>query len=237
MKQAGSPADLPSRPNWSNSTNSQKQALLQQAAADRLEGDTRFDWLVDRSLDLPMHQLAGGRENGPTELQHEFQRLFTKFRIGKTHYAYTNLTTGTVMREKVIRCTDCHDQKSAGFQVSSRFGNSMHELAAETARAERTLLLAQRGGVEVRKAHLQLDKAVDAQIQLQVLVHTFNAATNSPFIQDRDQGLHVAQTALAAGNSGLNEISYRRKGLLVSLGIILCVLVGLALKIRELSRS
>ena len=113
----------------------------------------------------------------------------------------------------------------------------MHELAAETARAERTLLLAQSGGVEVRKANLELDKAVDEQIQLQVLVHTFNAATNNPFIQRRDEGLKVAQAVLAAGDAGLNEIGYRRKGLFVSLAIILCVLVGLALKIRESSRS
>jgi hypothetical protein len=113
----------------------------------------------------------------------------------------------------------------------------MHELAVETARAERTLLAAQRGGVEVRKAHLELDKAVDSQIQLQVLVHAFTIQTNSDFAQKRAEGLKVSQAALSAGDKALGEISYRRKGLLVSLAIILCVLTGLALKIRELSRS
>jgi hypothetical protein len=215
----------------------ERQQLLQQAAAAGLEGDARFDWLVDRALELPMHQLPGGGEIGPAAQQHEFHRLFTKFRIGKTHFAYTNLVTGAIVQQKLVRCTHCHGEKSVGFQASSRFADGMHRLAAETARAERTLLLAQRDGVEVRQAHLQLDKAVDSQIQLQVLVHTFNAATNSPFVQMRDQGLGVAQAGLVAGDAALAEISYRRKGLLVSLGIILCVLVGLALKIRELSRS
>ena len=184
-----------------------------------------------------MHQLSGGREAGSPALHHEFKRLFAKFRIGKTHFTYTNLYTGAIVREKLVRCTDCHGKDSAGLLASSRFADGMHMLAAETARAERTLLMAQRDGVEVRQARLQLDKAVDSQIQLQVLVHTFNAATNSPFIQRRDQGLKVAQAGLAAGDAALGEISYRRKGLLVSLAIILGVLVGLALKIRELSRS
>jgi hypothetical protein len=213
----------------------EKRVLLQQAAAAGLEGNARFDWLVDRALALPMHQLAGGREMGPAALQHEFSRLFTKFRIGKTHFTYTNLTTGLMVREPVVRCTDCHDPKSAGLQVSSLFAGGMQKLAAETARAERTLLVAERGGVEVRKAHLQLDQAVDSQIQLQVLVHTFNAATNSPFAQKRDTGFQAAREVLAAGDAALDEINYRRKGLLVSLAIILCVLVGLGLKIRRLS--
>ena len=47
----------------------------------------------------------------------------------------------------------------------------------------------------------------------------------------------LANQALTAGNSALGELRFRRKGLLVSLGIILCLLVGLGLKIRELSRS
>jgi len=215
----------------------EKERLLRQAAAAGLEGDARFDWLVDRSLDLSMHQLPGGREMGAAALQHEFNRLFVKFRIGKTHFTYTNATTGVIERESVVRCTDCHDQQSAGYQASSRFAEGMHQLAAETARGERTLLAAQRGGVEVRQAHLQLDQSVDALIQLQVLVHTFNAATNSPYVQKTDQGFQIAQAVLAAGDTALDEISYRRKGLLVSLGIILCVLVGLAFKIRASSRS
>jgi hypothetical protein len=214
----------------------EKQTLLQEAAAAGLEGGARFDWLVDRALTLPMHRVGGSREKGPVELQPEFQSLFVKFRIGKTHFTYTNLTTGVIEQQKVVRCTDCHEEKSTGFQVSSRFTEGMHKLATETARAERTLLAAQRGGVEVRKARLQLDKAVDAQIQLQVMVHTFNAATNSPFVQKCDEGFNVAKAGLTAGDAALEEIGYRRKGLLISLAIILCVLVGLGLKIRQVSR-
>ena len=214
-----------------------KQGLLKQADAAGLKGDARFDWLVDQALNLPMHQLSGSRETGEGAARHEFERLFTKFRIGKTHFTYTDPATGKTVEQKLVRCTDCHDAKSVGFQVSARFSSGMHELAVETARAERTLLAAQRGGVEVRKVHLELDKAVDSQIQLQVLVHSFNGQTNSPFVQQRDKGLQRAQSVLAAGDAALGEISYRRRGLLISLAIILCVLVALGFKIRETSRS
>jgi hypothetical protein len=39
-----------------------------------------------------------------------------------------------------------------------------------------------------------------------------------------------------AGHDSLDELSSRRKGLAASLGVIVLVLLGLGLKIRELSR-
>jgi len=215
----------------------EKQVLLQQAKAAGLEGDARFDWLVDQALDLPMHQSGGPGASGRGSLRPEFGRLFHKFRIGKTHFDYVDPATGETVKEKVVHCTDCHDQGSQGLEVAGGIAGGMHEVAVQTARAERTLLAAKRGGVEVRTAHLQLDKAVDSQIELQVLVHTFSTATNGLFMQKRQEGLALANEALTAGNSALGELRFRRKGLLVSLGIILCLLVGLGLKIRELSRS
>ena len=215
----------------------ERRALLEQADAAGLQGDARFDWLVDQALKLPMHRLSSSRELGEGASRHAFERLFEKFRIGKTRFAYTDPSTGKTVQEKLICCTDCHGQDSTGFQAFREFSGRMRALALVTARAERTLLAAQRGGVEVRKAHLQLDQAVDSQVQQQVLVHTFNSVTNSPFMQQSAKGLQVARAALYAGDTALDQLRYRRTGLVVSLAIILCVLTGLALKIRELSRS
>lgn len=212
-----------------------KQSLLDQAEADGVKGEDRFNWLVDQALNLPEHQRASSEHLGSAALRHEFKRLFTKFRIGKTYFTYPDPVTGEPVRERLVRCSDCHSPDSDGMEVSGQIAGAMHALAVGTARAERALLAAQRGGVEVRKAHLELDKAVDAQIQLQVLVHAFATQTNSDFARKRAEGLDVAHTALLAGHSALDELSYRRRGLLVSLGIILCVLVALALKIRQMS--
>jgi hypothetical protein len=111
----------------------------------------------------------------------------------------------------------------------------MQELTSLTARAERILLAAQRGGVEVRAVRPELDAAVDSQIELEVLVHSFDPG--GEFEKKHKEGLEHASAAMEAGNRSLDELAYRRKGLTVALGFIVLLLIGLGAKIRELSRS
>jgi hypothetical protein len=47
----------------------------------------------------------------------------------------------------------------------------------------------------------------------------------------------VADESHSAGGDALDEYQYRRRGLAVSLVLIALVLVGLALKIREIDRT
>jgi hypothetical protein len=49
-------------------------------------------------------------------------------------------------------------------------------------------------------------------------------------------GLAISQKAYARGIRALDELQFRRKGLAVSVVIILAVVVGLVLKIREIER-
>ncbi len=72
-----------------------RDALLNQATQQKLEGDARFDWLVDQALLLPNHVIAGSRNQEGTgpRLRPEFARLFDKFRIGKTHFTYKDPVT------------------------------------------------------------------------------------------------------------------------------------------------
>jgi hypothetical protein len=88
--------------------------------------------------------------------------------------------------------------------------------------------------VEIRTAQVALDRAVDAGVALEVLVHTFDAAPESAFARKRDEGLVEARAAVAGGWAAVGELTYRRRGLAVFLGIVLLVLVGLGLKIRQL---
>jgi regulator of sirC expression with transglutaminase-like and TPR domain len=120
-------------------------------------------------------------------------------------------------------------------KTSQALMGGMHELTSAVARAERILLAAQRGGVEVRAARSALDQAVDKDIELQVLVHTFSA--EKAFDDKRKEGLASADNALKAGQSSLGELSYRRRGLFVALALVALVLVALGLKIRDLSPS
>ncbi|UCF37034.1 MAG: cytochrome c3 family protein [Acidobacteriota bacterium] len=213
-----------------------KQTLFQEAASLQLEGNARFDWLVDQALLLPMHtQLAGTEESA--RLRPEFARLFEKFRIGPTTYTFSDPTTGEAVTRDVIRCETCHQVGEEGSEsavMSQHYLDRIRELTATTATAERLLLRAKRGGVETREALTEIDEAVDTQIGLQVLVHSFSVDKESQFIEKQQEGLERSSRALQIAEAAIQELQFRRVGLGVSLIFILLVLVGLWLKIRQL---
>lgn len=218
-----------------------RDGLLATAERQGLKGDELFDWMVDQALALPTHTLPK-EEEGAGGLRPEFERLFTKFRIGKTTFTYEDPVTGKPVHSALVRCTDCHGPEPAlgseplGYRTAGELLGSMQELTGLTARAERILLSARRGGVETRKALSEVDAAVDAQIELEVLAHTFVSDPKSAFGQKQKEGLAHARAALDAGQGALGELTFRRKGLAISLALIVMVLIGLALKIRGMSR-
>jgi hypothetical protein len=218
-----------------------RDALLAAAGRRGLAPEERFDWLVDQALALPTHTLEGATaEGGGRTLRPEFARLFTKFRIGKVHFTYDDPVTGKPVRTAVVRCADCHSASPAlggepvGLHTAEGLLAGMRELTALTARAERNLLAARRGGVETRQALQEIDGAVDAQIELEVLVHSFASQPGSAFMKKHAEGVGHAKAALATSQRALGELAYRRKGLAVSLVLIVLLLVALALKIRQL---
>jgi len=204
-----------------------RDELLARAEQLHLTGAQRFDWLVDQAQTLPTH-LEPSPPDAKPQLRPEFARLFEKFRIGKTHYDINGVHV------TVRRCVDCHpanDPNGRAYAEASLA--NMRNLTSMTARAERILLAAQRGGVEVRKTRVELDAAVDNQIELETLVHTFTPGSEAGPAKAKE-GLDHARAALLAGNAALGELAYRRHGLGVALVIIVIALVALALKIRTL---
>jgi hypothetical protein len=218
-------------------------SLVAQASDLGLEGDARYDWLVDQALLLPFHTTAGEEADGAAGERlprPAFQRLFDKFRIGKTYYEYDDPVSGEPVRAPVVRCTDCHAaqpdlaDEAVGLVTAGEQLSRMLEVTSLTARAERMLLAARRGGVEVRPPARAIDQAVDAQIELEVLVHTFSSAEGGAFQEKYAEGRKHAAEALEGAAGAVEELGYRRRGLTVSLGLIALALVGLALKIRQL---
>jgi hypothetical protein len=173
----------------------------------------------------------------------EFSRLFDKFRIGKTYFTYLDPETGEEVKARITRCNSCHvtgamvSDTTPGAVTGIDLVERMNELTALTARAERVLLRAQRGGVEIRDALLEVDQAIDSQITLEVQVHGFATEEGTDFLQTYEKGLEHARKAIEGGLEAQEEIQSRRRGLAVSLIAIVAVLIGLGLKIRELSVS
>jgi len=211
-----------------------RDALLEAAAEQGLTGDERFDWLVDQALVAPHHN-AGATGHGGGSQRAEFARLFEKFRIGKTHFTYTDPATGEKVRQSHVRCTDCHSEGSAGAETARELLHRQWQVTSTIARADRAALRARRGGVEVREAMAELDQAVDGQIELEVLVHTFTTAEGAAYTEKHATAWDHATQALEGARQALAELGFRRRGLGISLGLILLVLVALALKIRQIS--
>ncbi|HSL16334.1 MAG TPA: cytochrome c3 family protein [Methylomirabilota bacterium] len=213
--------------------------LLQETSA--LSEEERFNELVRRALELDFHTEASRTEDaGGRVLRAEFERLFTKFRISTTTFTFPDPVTGDTVSERVVRCGDCHAaepvfaEEPAGLRVASTIVTRMRELTVLTARAERIVLAARRGGVEIRDALGEIDQAVDAQIELEVLVHAFAPWEGSEFAETHSAGVEHAHAALLVGQEGLEQLRFRRRGLALSLVFIVLVLIGIALKIRQL---
>jgi hypothetical protein len=210
-------------------------ALLEEAHAKGLDGAARFDWLVDRARELPAHTTRESDASGSPRLGIEFSRLFDKFRIGRTHYTYP-AGGGEPLRVDVVRCGRCHAETDAA-ETAATFVDHMRRLTTATARAERMLLAAQRGGVRVREVTPHVDAAVTAQIELEVLVHGFSAAPDGKFMVRHREGMQHAERALADARRALDELGTRRRGLIAFLGFLALVLIAMALKIRQISRE
>lgn len=218
-----------------------RDRLLAGALGLGLEGDVRFDWLVDQALALPFHTLAPGEGGGEPRLRPEFERLFAKFRIGRTRVRYEDPDTGRTVDVTVRRCSTCHASEALlaesprGLQVSGAFVERMRQLTALTAMAERTVLRARRGGVATSQALLAIDESVDAQVELEVLVHGFSADPESEFVRKHAEGVEHAERALALADQAQNELESRRRALAGFLIVVTFALVSLALKIRQVS--
>lgn len=132
--------------------------------------------------------------------------------------------------EKAI-CITCHSQGDPGYEGAQKIAGDISGLVAKEKRAEEVLMVAERSGMEVSGAKVELTEAHANLIKARVNVHTFNPAEVAKLT---NEGGTVAQKAYDAGVAALKERDYRRKGLGVALVSIVLVIVGLFLQIRRI---
>jgi hypothetical protein len=127
-------------------------------------------------------------------------------------------------------CTTCHKNDS-GFAVAQRIGQGLSDLQTNIQNAEEILNRAERAGMEVSRPRFELRDASDGLTQARVLVHTVSADEVSGAITP---AMGVASKSYAAGEAAFGELSFRRKGLVVSLVFILFLALLVYLKIRQI---
>jgi hypothetical protein len=130
-------------------------------------------------------------------------------------------------------CTTCHSAEDTGGKVAVEMRRRLDTLHREYDKAHNILLRVEHAGMEVSQAQLELQEGKTALIKARTAMHTFTVATVQQAIEP---GLSVSTKAYARGVKALDELRFRRTGLGVSVIIILAIIGGLRVKIRQLER-
>ncbi|HEY6930036.1 MAG TPA: cytochrome c3 family protein [Thermoanaerobaculia bacterium] len=131
------------------------------------------------------------------------------------------------------RCSSCHEPSSPGGKAAAEMRADLLSLATETQQARQTLERAAEAGMEVSKIRFSLSQADDALTRARASIHRFQVAAVR---ENAAAGLSVAKSAHQAANRALAERDYRRRGLFVSLALILATIASLLAAIRERER-
>ena len=146
------------------------------------------------------------------------------------HHAIQPVDDATLTERSEDVCLTCHaapDPFGLEFERIASVLDSL-EMAAEASRL--VLEEAENAGMEVSQAFFELDDVRNAQTRAHSAIHTFKV---EPVREEVAAGLAVTAQVEARGRAALDEHRIRRVGLGVSAGIILLLIAGLLLKIRE----
>jgi hypothetical protein len=121
-----------------------------------------------------------------------------------------------------------------GIIAAAAMRGGIDRLKAGISRSGARTAYVKNAGIEVSAQELALAEAHSRLTLARTEIHTSDAARVDSVIQE---GLKILTSVDVAGDQALAELRYRRRGLAVSLGAILLVVVALALKIRQLDRQ
>ncbi len=133
--------------------------------------------------------------------------------------------------EEPATCINCHDEESKGYAVAAEMKSGIVGLQDRLDAARQILERAERAGMEVSRPMLNLSEGRNHLVQARVVIHGFNSEELRKVLQE---GEGIAIACQQSGQEAMDELAFRRKGLAVSV-IILLGMIGLILvKIRRL---
>jgi hypothetical protein len=89
---------------------------------------------------------------------------------------------------------------------------------------------AENAGMEVSNALFELEGVTTSLVSARAAVHSFDVNVVTAEV---DEGLAIAAGVFASGEGALRELRFRRTGLVVFVMIIVALIVGLVMKIRQ----
>jgi hypothetical protein len=128
-------------------------------------------------------------------------------------------------------CITCHAPGDKGYTAAQAMSADLTHLDSSLTRAQQVLDVAERAGMEVSGAKLELANVNEALVKARVNVHTFD---DSAVRKLTDSGVEIAAKSYQAGVAALRERDFRRKGLGIALIAIVLAISGLYLKIHQM---
>jgi len=128
-------------------------------------------------------------------------------------------------------CGQCHSEGDTGAEMASTMRIAIDSLHRGIVTADSLLTVAEHAGMEVSQAQFELENANSSLLQARASIHTFEPDSVG---SHATAGWEVATAAIARGRAALEDLRIRRIGLAVSTGIIMLLIFGLVLKIRQL---
>jgi Cytochrome c7 and related cytochrome c len=131
-------------------------------------------------------------------------------------------------------CGNCHNPQDNGGKTAIAMRQSIDALRTDYVKAYTVLSSAEDAGMEVSQPLFELNGAKTALVKARAAIHGFNLDGVKVAVKP---GLEIADKARAKGVKALEDLQFRRKGLAISVLIIIALVVGLILKIRQLERK
>jgi len=134
-------------------------------------------------------------------------------------------------------CVPCHngdDKNDSGAKAAVGMRGDIEGLKTRLDQARSLIASVKNSGIEVSDDELALREAATKLTLARTEVHTFEPTRVTEVIADATK---IVGGIDQAGQRGVAELKYRRRGLALSLGAILLVVVGLALKVRQIDQQ
>jgi predicted CXXCH cytochrome family protein len=128
-------------------------------------------------------------------------------------------------------CANCHSEGDRGGAAAGAMRAELDSLSTGIEQATEILHEAEQAGMEVSAAQADLSTARSALVMGRTVVHSFSPEAVSEAVAP---GLEVASAGYLRGIEALDDLRIRRLGLVISVVIILVLVAGLALKIRQI---
>ena len=130
-------------------------------------------------------------------------------------------------------CGNCHTPEDTGGKTAVAMRDAIEKLRTDYEAANAILVKAEDAGMEVSQPLFDLNGAKTALVKARASIHGFNLNGVNTEVKP---GLEIADKARTRGIRALDELQFRRKGLAVSVLVILALVIGLIVKIRWMER-